>query len=103
MNNWILIIVLALMTYSSRVMGLELMSGRNIRPSFRLYLNYVPIAIISALVIKEIFTVENGRLTFSPVVFFACLLAALIMKKSSNLLLSILSGILFGVGLRFFL
>lgn len=103
LNQWILIGALAISTYLSRIIGVEIMAGRKLSPGLRLYFNYVPIAIISALIVKQVFIPSEGHLVLSLPVLISCLTAAIMIKMTKMFLLSVMIGILLGVLSRYFL
>ena len=54
---WTLIILLALGAYAFKVTGLIILGGRSLPPVFERCLGLIPAAIITALVMKDTFTV----------------------------------------------
>lgn len=103
LNQWMLIGVLAVSTYLSRIIGVEIMAGRKMRPALRLYLNYVPIAIISALIVKQVFIPSEGHLDLSFPVLISCISTAIVIKITKKFLLSTVIGILIGILSRYLL
>ncbi len=55
--TWTLIILLALGAYAFKVTGLIILGGRSLPPVFERCLGLIPAAIITALVMKDTFTV----------------------------------------------
>jgi len=55
--TWTLIILLAVGAYAFKVTGLIILGGRSLPPIFERCLGLIPAAIITALVIKDTFTV----------------------------------------------
>ncbi|MCO7175773.1 AzlD domain-containing protein [Sporolactobacillus kofuensis] len=102
-NQWILIGVLAVATYVSRVLGLTVMAGRELNPAVRLYFNYVPTAIIVALIVKQIFIPSGGHLVLSLPVLAACLAGALAILLFKKFLPSVVAGVVVGLLVRYFL
>lgn len=100
LSHWILILLLALSTYISRILGIEIMGGREISPAMRLYFNYVPVGVISALVVKQILVPENGHLSVSLPVLTACIIAAIVVKKTKMFLPSLVIGGIIGLLVR---
>jgi len=103
LNHWLLIGLLSLSTYLSRIIGVEVMAGREISPTLRLYFSYVPVAIIAALVIKQIIIPADRQLTFSFPILIGCLSAAVMMKCSKVFLPSVVVGVAAGWLVRYFL
>lgn len=96
LNYWTLIGLLAISTYISRIIGIEMMAGRELSATMRLYFNYVPIGIISALVIKQILVPTDGQLTISLPVLIGCLSTALTIKITKMFLPSVVIGSIIG-------
>ncbi len=103
LDQWILIGVLAAATYMSRIIGVELMAGRELSPTLRLYFNYVPVAIISALIVKQILVPADEQLFISIPVLIGCIAAAITIKISKSFLPSLVIGIIIGLLIRYFL
>lgn len=102
-DHWILIGLLAVTTYISRIIGVEIMAGREMSPALRLYFNCVPAAIISALLIKQIFVPADGQLVISVPVFLGCVSGAVVIKITKNFLPSVVIGVMVGLFARYFL
>ncbi|ASN05445.1 AzlD domain-containing protein [Virgibacillus necropolis] len=102
-NNWILIGLLSVSTYLSRVIGVEFMSGREMNPTLRMYFNYVPIAIISALIVNQILTPADGEIVISFPILIGCLATAITIKIINMFLPSVVIGIAIGILTRYFL
>ncbi|WP_378956807.1 AzlD domain-containing protein [Pelosinus sp. sgz500959] len=96
LNNWILIGLLAISTYLSRIIGMEMMAGREMSSTLRLYFNYVPIGIISALVVKQILVPTNGHLVVSFPILIGCLTTAITIKILKTFLPAVLIGAIIG-------
>lgn len=103
LDQWILIGLLAAATYISRIIGVEMMEGRELSPTLRLYFNYLPAAIISALIVKQILVPVNGQLFISIPVLIGCIAASIIIKISKSFLPSLVIGIIIGLLARYFL
>ncbi|MFT8317637.1 MAG: AzlD domain-containing protein [Sporolactobacillus sp.] len=101
LKNWILIGVLAAATYLSRLAGLEFMAGREMGPTLKRYFTYVPIAIIAALLVKQIFVPVHGELSVSFPVLIACFFTAISMRVIKVFLPSIIIGIVLGLAARY--
>ncbi|OEH93009.1 AzlD domain-containing protein [Bacillus solimangrovi] len=102
-NNWILIGLLSLSTYISRIVGVEVMAERKMSPTLRVYFNYVPVAIISALIIKQIFVPVDGQLIISIPVLVGCVVTAIAIKTMKLFLPSVLLGAIIGLMTRYFM
>lgn len=103
LNHWVLIGLLSVSTYISRMVGVEIMAGREMSPTLRLYFNYVPAGIISALIIKQILVPAGGQLTISFPVLIGCFATAITIKKTKMFLPSVIIGAISGLLARYFL
>lgn len=102
-EQWLLIGILAVLTYLSRATGISLMAGRRLTPAVRLYFQYVPTAIMVALIVKQIVVPSGPQLTFSLPVFIGCLAAAAFIKIFHRFLPAVGAGIASGLLIRWFL
>jgi branched-subunit amino acid transport protein len=102
LNHWLLIGFLTVTTYLSRMIGVEIMAKQQMRSSVRLYFQYVPVGIISALIIKQIFIPTDGQLVISVPVLIGCLSTALAMRRIKMFLPSVVIGVLVGLFIRYF-
>ncbi|CAM3119281.1 AzlD domain-containing protein [Sporolactobacillus spathodeae] len=103
LKNWLLIGILAVSTYFSRLAGLEFMANRKTGPMLALYFTYVPVAIIAALLVKQIFVPVHGELTISFPILIGCLFAGLSMHFLKRFLPSIIIGMVLGLAARYLL
>ncbi|MCM3400419.1 AzlD domain-containing protein [Oceanobacillus profundus] len=103
MNNWMLIALLTISTYLSRVIGVEIMAGREMNATLRLYFNYVPIAIIAALIANQMLVPTDGGIALSLPVLIGCLATAITLKVIHTFLPSLIIGIAAGLLARYFL
>lgn len=101
-NHWILIGLLSIITYLSRMAGIELMAKRKMSPTVSLYFQYVPVAIISALIIKQIFVPINGELVISLPILVGCLATAIAIRLIKVFLPSVFIGAVIGMVSRYF-
>lgn len=95
-NNWILIGLLSVSTYISRIIGIEIMAVREMNSTMRLYFNYVPVGIMSALIIKQILVPINGQLAISFPILIGCLSTAIAIKITKTFLPSVMIGAIIG-------
>ncbi|MGI6574623.1 MAG: AzlD domain-containing protein [bacterium] len=97
LKQWLLIGLLFVSTYISRVIGVEVMARRQMSPTLRLYFNYVPVAIMAALIIKQIFVSVEGQLVISMPVLVGCLATAIVIKAMKMFLPAVVSGVIAGL------
>lgn len=102
-EHWILIAIIAVLTYASRVIGIELMAGRKLNATVRMYLNHVPIAIMVVLILKQMVTPSDGQLVLSVPVLASCLATILVMNRFKSFLPSFAVGIAVGICVRYWL
>ncbi|ULO05066.1 AzlD domain-containing protein [Paenibacillus sp. 19GGS1-52] len=98
-----IIIGAALVTFIPRVLPLMLLSRITI-PSWGMrWLNFVPIAVMSALIAQELF-VQNGEFTFpsNNLELFAALPTFWVAIKTRSLLGTVVTGIISLMILRYF-
>lgn len=100
---WILIMALCIMTFLSRFIGVEMMAGRVLNPTLRLYFNFVPIAIMVALIVDQIFTTDHGSSSISLPILGGSIAAALMIKVTRSFLPTVVVGVLIGLGIRYLL
>lgn len=100
--NWLLIGLLSVSTYISRIIGVEIMAGQKMSSTLQLYFQYVPVGIISALIIKQIFIPTDGQLDISFSVLIGCLSTAISMKIIKMFLPSVVMGVIVGLLVRYF-
>jgi branched-subunit amino acid transport protein len=78
------------------------MAGRKMSSTLRLYFNYVPVGIISALIIKQILIPTDGQLNISFPVLIGCLSTAITIKIIKRFLPSVVIGVMIGMLVRYF-
>lgn len=100
-NLWILIILLSISTFVSRILGVEMMAKREVNPTLQLYFSYVPIAIMAALIMKQIIIpTTSGQLIISFPVLFGALATGISIKVSKLFLPSVIIGMIVGLLVR---
>lgn len=102
-EQWILIIVLCIVTFLSRLIGVEMMAGRAMNPTLRLYFKYVPIAIMAALIVDQMFSNNNGATTISLPVLGGCIAATSMILWKRSFLLTVMVGVVIGLSIRYLL
>ncbi|WKB36573.1 AzlD domain-containing protein [Terrilactibacillus sp. S3-3] len=102
LNNWLLIGLVSVTTYLSRIAGVQVVAGRKLNAGMRLYFNFVPIAIISALLIKQIFIPVQSHLAVSYPVLIGCLATTITITRFKMFLPSVAIGIFAGWLTRYF-
>jgi branched-subunit amino acid transport protein len=93
MNIWIVMIVLGLVTFATRLSFIALVERINLPESFQRTLRFVPIAVLSAIIAPEI-AYSNNILVLSPTNprLLAGLVATLVAYKTKNVIWTISVG-----------
>ncbi|MDN4619071.1 AzlD domain-containing protein [Paenibacillus sp. PsM32] len=102
-EQWILILVLCIVTFLSRLIGVEMMAGRILHPTLRLYFNYVPIAMMVALIVDQIVITDQGSTSISLPIIGGAVAATLMIKVTRSFLPTVIIGVLVGLGIRYLL
>lgn len=79
------------------------MAGRETNATLRLYFNYVPVGIITALIIKQVLVSTSGQLSISFPVLIGCLSTAIIIRIVKMFLPSVVVGVIMGLLVRYYL
>ena len=95
MNIWLVMVIAGLLTYGIRLSFIVLIGERPIPPLARRALRFVPPAVLTAIIIPEVF-MAKGTLDFSVgnARLWAGLVAALVAWRTKNALYTILAGML---------
>ncbi|WP_410511141.1 AzlD domain-containing protein [Paenibacillus sp. BR2-3] len=103
MEIFLIIAGAALVTFIPRVLPLMLLSRINIPEWGMRWLNYVPIAVMAALVAEELF-IQDGNLSISSnkAELLAALPAFFVAVKTRSLLGTVITGIISLMVLRYF-
>jgi branched-subunit amino acid transport protein len=93
MNIWLTILLAGLVTSATRLSFIFLLDKMIVPDWFRRGLRFVPVAVLSAIVLPEL-TSPNGTLNLSRHNFqlFAGMVAILVAWRTRNVILTILAG-----------
>jgi len=93
MNIWIIMIVLGLLTFATRLSFIVLLERINLPKNFQRALRFVPIAVLSAIIAPEL-GYSNNVLAITPTNprLLAGLVATLVAYKTKNVLWTISIG-----------
>lgn len=103
-NIVLIILCMALVTYLPRLFPILLLSRRKLPPQIEIWLSYVPVAVLAAL-LGPILFMPTGHLTLHPgenLYFWAALPALATAFLSKNMFLTILAGMASVALLRIF-
>lgn len=102
LDIWFLIIFLAIITYTTRIIGIIFMGNRKMNPTIELYFSYVPAGIIASLIVSQLF-VKDSNIPISIPVLAGGFMTIILIKTTKSFLLSIVIGIIVGTLTRYFL
>lgn len=89
----LLILGMLLVTFGTRYPLLALLSNRSLPEKFTMALNYVPLAVLTAIIVPEILAPEGELiLNDSNNALAASLIAILVSIRTKNLLMTIVVG-----------
>jgi len=93
MNIWFIMIMAGVITYGIRLSFIIIFGNKNISDTVRRALNYVPPAVLTAIIFPELF-LNGGSLEVSltNMRLIAGILAALVAWRTKNVVLTILVG-----------
>lgn len=80
-----------------------MMAGRILHPTLRLYFNYVPIAMMVALIVDQIVRTDQGSTSISLPIVGGSIAATLMIKVTRSFLPTVIIGVLVGLGIRYLL
>ncbi|PJI09353.1 MULTISPECIES: AzlD domain-containing protein [Clostridium] len=82
----------ALVTILPRVIPVMFMSKFKLNERASVFLNYIPVSILTALVMAEIF-VCNNKITLDSHMILSGIIAIIVAIKKDNLLLTVIAGV----------
>ena len=88
------IMLMALVTFLPRFLPLLFLSRRKLNPMFKVWLSYIPVAVLAALLGPALFLAE-GRLTIQPSLnpyFWAALPSFAVALLTRNMFFTVLTG-----------
>jgi len=93
MNIWIIMLIAGLLTFTTRLSFIFLLDRIKVPDWFRRGLRFVPVAVLSAIIVPEL-TSPNGTLLISwhNPQLLAGLVAILVAWRTKNVLLTIAAG-----------
>ncbi|MCX6078742.1 MAG: AzlD domain-containing protein [Chloroflexi bacterium] len=93
MNIWIIMIILGLLTFATRLSFIALLERINLPRNFQRALRFVPIAVLSAIIAPEL-AYSNNQLAISITNprLLAGLIATLVAYRTKNVILTIIIG-----------
>jgi len=93
MNIWLVILLAGLVTYATRLSFILLLDRIQVPDWFRRGLRFVPVAVLSAIILPELTSPEGSlSLTWCNPQLAAGAVAILVAWRTKNMLLTILAG-----------
>ena len=93
MNIWLVILLAGLVTYATRLSFILLLDRIQVPDWFRRGLRFVPVAVLSAIVLPELTSPDGSlSLTWRNPQMAAGAVAILVAWRTKNMLLTILAG-----------
>lgn len=93
MRIWYIIFGGAIVTILPRVLPVMLISKINLNKKVEIFLKYIPISILTALVFSEII-ISNNKLSINLPVLIAAVISCITAIKKNNLLLTVIVGVI---------
>lgn len=93
MNIWVIMIILGLLTFATRLSFIALLERINMPRNFQRALRFVPIAVLSAIIAPEL-AYANNQLAISPTNprLLAGLVATVVAYRTKSVLWTISAG-----------
>ncbi|WP_281649036.1 AzlD domain-containing protein [Parendozoicomonas sp. Alg238-R29] len=108
MTEWIVILLMALITFSIRYMLIATSGRWRLPPMMETSLKYVPVAVLSVIVVQTIM-VKNGvnesgvGWAVNHGFLFSAVVAFVVARVSKSLMITVMAGLLCYGGYRYFL
>ncbi len=98
-----LLVIMMIGVYIPRLLPMGLLAKRNISKNFQIWLSFIPVAILSALLAPEIF-MKNGELFLAKENLFLMAFAPVLLVAyfTKNLFATLLVGMILVAGMRYF-
>lgn len=100
MMIWVIIFGMAIVTFGIRLSFIELFGHQSLHPMVQRALQFVPIAVLTAIIIPDLFVLNGAyALSFANGRLIAASVAALVAWRTKNTILTICVGmaVLFAV------
>ena len=91
---WYSIILVGIFTFLTRLSFIILSDKINLQPNVKRALRFVPIVVLSAIIIPELFQNNDAQLLSIFPQIFAGILAIFIAWRTRNIILTIITGML---------
>ena len=91
---WISIILVGIFTFLTRLSFIFLSDKIKLQPTVQRALRFVPIAVLSAIIIPELVQTNDTQILFIIPRIFAGVIAIFVAWRTKNILLTIITGML---------
>lgn len=103
LEGFFLLAVMMAGIFIPRVLPMGLLAKRKISKNFQIWLSYVPVAILSALLAPEIFMKNNELFLAKENLFLMAFVPVLLVAYfTKNLFATLLTGMVLVAGMRYF-
>jgi branched-subunit amino acid transport protein len=101
--TWFPIILVGILTFLSRLSFIILLEKINIRPSYLRAFRYIPIAVLSAIILPEIIHTADSQFESLVPRLIAGLIAIFFAWRTRNIMITIISGMIALFIMQYFL
>jgi len=98
-----LLLGMAIVTFLPRFLPMAFLTRRGIPEKMKIGLDYIPVAILSAIVFPLLFSPSHGKVGFEPRLLLAALPVFIFAHRMKNLWGSVILGMLIYWGLGYIL
>jgi branched-subunit amino acid transport protein len=92
MMNWLIIVGMGVITYAIRLAPIVLLERFELSPQIRQALKFVPVAVLSAIIVPELVLVEGDVVVWGNGRLLAGVVAAVVAWRTKNVLWTIAVG-----------
>lgn len=100
-NVMLLILMLFILTYGSRLIGLVIFTSVTLSPNTKRYFSYIPVSIMVALLMQQLVVYDGKAFSFSLPVLVGGFICASFMKLKENFMLAMVLGMASGLLVRY--
>lgn len=90
--NWLIIVGMGVITYAIRLAPIVLLERFELSPQIRQALKFVPVAVLSAIIVPELVLVEGDVVVWGNGRLLAGVVAAVVAWRTKNVLWTIAVG-----------
>ncbi|RQW22877.1 AzlD domain-containing protein [Bacillus sp. C1-1] len=98
-DQWLLIVLMGVLVFSIRYIGLEWLGRVTLSPFAKLYFQYVPIAILTTFLAQQVLNPSSTAILSVPTLL-VCLSTGIVYFFTNHFLLSVIIGVICGIVFR---